>query len=111
MVLETVAGAEKWIINNHGGTPIGLLLTLDRSEQDAIEPHVQWFPWTRPREIPQAFEDVISFFTKTKNVIVVCRTQFTDFYDALVKRGKIRKVGFLEKMPMGIVHIYQAVKQ
>jgi len=111
MKLDEIKQSSRWLINGRDGYAIGLLQTLERPEQDAIEPHVQWFPWARPRELAQAFEDVMDFFTKTKNVIIVTREKYRSFYDALVKREKVKYVGMLEKMPVGDVFIYQAVKQ
>lgn len=109
--IDEIALADKWIVEDEHGTASGIILTIDRPEQDAVEPHVQWFPWVRGRDIVTGFIEAMEFFTKTKNVVIVTRQKYVDFYDGMTRRGHLRKVGFLEKMPCGgEVHIYQAVK-
>jgi len=100
-----VNGSKEYIVND-GDHCIALLSVMETPESH--EPHLQYFPWATVKHKYWAVPAVIDFLRQTKHVII--STRFYKCFDRWAKRGKIRKVGFLDEMSCGTVHIYQAVK-
>lgn len=102
---EKIAGGTEYLMKEHGRN-VALLTVREGAEN--LEPHLQYFPHATTRDKYWCVPVVIDHLKKSKNVLIM--TRFHKCFDGWVKRGKIRKVGFLEGMSCGTVHIYQAVK-
>lgn len=72
------------------------------------EPHVIWFPWTTPANRIVNFKWAMSYLAETREVLLTVEKSQIKFFEHFVKRGILRKVGFLADMPLvEEIHMYQ----
>ncbi len=108
MKVSHETGYVEYIVSDGRGKGIALMNV--KVSPDAYEPHMQYFPWATVRQKYRSFLEALDYLRQSRNVIITTRIGNMKWFDAWAKRGKIRKVGFLEKMANGDIHIYQAVK-
>lgn len=90
----------------HGYGP-ACILDLAGTEHVA-EPHVIWFPWTRPVDRIVNFKWAMKFLAETREVFLTVQKDQIKFFEHFVKKGLLRKVGYLENLPIvGEIHMYQ----
>lgn len=90
---------------------IGCGIAQVKESDELYEPHLSFFPWASKRQIFSAIKEIINHLTKTKHMLVQCRDKYAAHYDRWVAHGIGRKVGVLENMSYGSLHIYQVSKQ
>lgn len=72
------------------------------------EPHVTWFPWTRPGDRIINFKWAMQHLAETKQVFLTVQKDQIKFFEHFVKRGILRKVGFINNLPIvDEIHMYQ----
>jgi hypothetical protein len=72
------------------------------------EPHVTWFPWTSAANRIVNFKWAMEYLAKERVVFLTVEKKEVPFFDHFVKRGLLRKIGYLEDLPiLGEVHMYQ----
>lgn len=73
------------------------------------EPHVTWFPWTPAKERIAAFKWAMEYYGQEKEVLLIVAKPSYNLHEHFVKRGLLRKIGFIDHMPEGTeqIHMYQ----
>lgn len=96
----------------HNNQVIGIV-TITEAEQ-AYEPHVEWNEKATFRGIYNCYMMVLSHLRQTKHVIIIAFENYAKFFDGLVKRNIIRKIGVMEDFYLDgnltSIHTYQARK-
>lgn len=86
---------------------LGCGIAQVREMDEIYEPHLSFFPWASKRQIFLAIHALIKFLTKTKHMLVQCREKYAVCYDRWVKHGVGRKVGIIQGLSYGDLHLYQ----
>lgn len=95
-----------WAETKKGFLPIAII-DLKQTPY-VVEPHVSWMPWASSRDIYEGFKWFVGQFNKT--VFITAVKQNCSFYEMMVKRGILRKIGFLEvKEASDEIHFYQRI--
>jgi hypothetical protein len=95
-----------WAETKKGFLPIAII-DLKQTPY-VVEPHVSWMPWATPRDISEGFKWFIKQFNKT--VFITSVKQSSGFYELMVKRKILRKIGVLEvKEASEEIHFYQRI--
>lgn len=72
------------------------------------EPHVTWMPWTRPKDRIVNFKWAMNYLSETRQVFLTVEKKEIAFFEYFTKRGLLRKVGFLNNLPIvEEIHMYQ----
>jgi hypothetical protein len=95
----------------YGNTKYGFgpacVLDLAGTEHVA-EPHVTWFPWTTPANRVVNFKWAMNFLAQSREILLTVQKDQIKFFEHFAKKGVLRKVGYLENMPIvGEIHMYQ----
>lgn len=105
--VEPMEGATRYIVYV-GDKAVGVGDV--RENQVVIEPHITWLSGVTKRQMSEAFLEGLRHFGRIKNVVLSVTLSNCSFYDQWVKRGLLRKVGFIEGIDfenIGEIHIYQ----
>lgn len=109
---EQIPGARRMV--GYGDTKYGHgpACVMDiTATQYVAEPHVIWFPWTTPKDRIVNFKWAMNLLAETHQVLLNVAKEHAPFFDHFVKRGFLRKAGFLVNMPVvEEIHIYQVIK-
>lgn len=107
--IELCPGAERFI--GYGDTKYGYgpACIVDVAGTDYVaEPHVTWFPWVSSKNMIVNFTWAMSFLAQKKQVFLITEKKENHFFEHFVKKGLLRKVGYLENIPkIEEVHMYQ----
>ena len=77
-----------------------------------MEPHVTWFPWTRPSQRIAHFKWVMDLMTQTHEVLLNVEKKHISFFEHFVKKGLLRKIGFINNLPIvEEIHMYQVKRR
>jgi hypothetical protein len=113
-VTPKIAGV-RYVGFGHGDYGYGPVCLVDVTETAFVaEPHVIWLPWCPPRERIEAFKWSMEYFSKSKQVLLIILKPYKDFYEHFVKRGQLRKIGFVDSLPAEAgeeIHMYQYVRK
>lgn len=72
------------------------------------EPHVVWFPWTSKANRIVNFKWAMKYLAQTRQVFIIVEKGENAFHEHFVKKGILRKVGYLKDIPIvDEVHMYQ----
>lgn len=72
------------------------------------EPHVTWFPWTTPANRIVNFKWAMNYLAQTRQVMLIVEKSEMKFFEHFVKRGLLRKIGYLKDLPIvEEIHMYQ----
>ena len=73
-----------------------------------IEPHVIWFPWTTPANRVIGFKWAMKLMSETHTVLLNVEKKHAGFFDYFARKGFLRKIGYIEKLPIvEEIHMYQ----
>ena len=104
-----VGGAERYIgfgKTKYGNGPVCILDVI--GTEFVAEPHVTWFPWTSAANKIVNFKWAMLYLSKTREVMINVEKKEKDFFEHFVKKGLLRKVGYLENLPIvDEIHMYQ----
>jgi len=90
----------------HGYGP-ACILDMAGTEYVA-EPHITWFPWTTPSQRIAHFKWAMDWMSKSQEILFTVQKDQISFFEHFVKKGMLRKVGYLDNMPIvEEVHMYQ----
>lgn len=102
-------GGERFIgfgDTKHGYGPACILDAV--STPYVVEPHVTWFPWTRPKDRIVNFKWAMAHLAETRQVFLTVEKKEMAFFEHFVRRGLLRKVGYLNNLPIvDEIHMYQ----
>lgn len=108
-VSATLGAVERYVCygrTKYGYGPIGIMDIV--GTQYVAEPHMTWFTWTSDVSRVTGFKRAMEYLAKTREVFLTVEKKEAAFFDRFVKRGLLRKVGFLEDMPIvEEIHMYQ----
>lgn len=108
-----VGGADRFI--GYGSTKYGPApaCILDVVSTDYVaEPHVTWFPWVRASDKIVNFKWAVEYLSKDKQVFLTVQKDQKEFFEHFVKKGLLRKVGFIKDLPIvEEIHMYQYIKK
>ncbi len=77
-----------------------------------MEPHVIWFPWTTPRNRMVHFKWAMEKMAETHQVLLNIEKKHTPFFEHFVKNGFLRKIGFINNLPIvEEIHMYQVQRR
>lgn len=104
-----IEGATRLI--GYGNTKYGYgpacVIDLIQTEY-VMEPHVIWFPWTSAADKIVNFKWAMSLMAKTHQVLLNVEKKHKNFFDHFAKKGFLRKIGFIENLPIvEEIHMYQ----
>lgn len=81
------------------------------STEYVMEPHVIWFPWTRPADRIAHFRWAMELMAQTHEVLLNVEKKHIGLFEHFVKRGFLRKAGHLINMPIvEEIHMYQVIR-
>lgn len=107
--ISPTVGGERYI--GFGNTKYGYgpaCIVDDAGTQHVAEPHVTWFPWTSAADKIVNFKWAMNFFGKDRQVLLNVQKDQIEFFEHFVKRGFLRKVGFISDLPIvDEIHMYQ----
>lgn len=108
-VSPMVGGAERYIGYGNTKHGYGPACIVDVAGTDYVaEPHVTWFPWTTPANRIVNFKWAMAHFAESREVMLTVEKSQKKFFEHFVKRGILRKVGYLKNMPeVDEIHMYQ----
>lgn len=73
-----------------------------------MEPHVIWFPWLRPSQRIAHFKWAMELMAETHQVLLNIEKKHIPFFEHFVKKGFLRKIGFIDNLPIvEEIHMYQ----
>lgn len=73
-----------------------------------MEPHVIWFPWTTKANKIVNFKWAMNFMLETHQVLLNVEKKHAKFFDHFARQGFLRKIGFIENLPIvEEIHMYQ----
>lgn len=95
----------------YGNTKYGYgpacILDLCGTEHVA-EPHVIWFPWLSAADKIVNFKWAMGYLAESREVFLTVQKDQISFFEHFVKRGILRKVGYLKNLPIvEEIHMYQ----
>lgn len=104
-----VGGGERFIGFGHTKHGYGPACIMDLAGTDYMaEPHVTWFPWTTPANRIVNFKWAMEHLAKTREVMLTVEKSQKKFFEHFVKKGLLRKVGYLKNIPLvDEIHMYQ----
>lgn len=104
-----VGGAERYIGFGNTKHGYGPACIVDLAGTDYMaEPHVTWFPWTTPANRIVNFKWAMEHLAKTREVMLTVEKSQKKFFEHFVKKGILRKVGYLKNLPeVEEIHMYQ----
>jgi hypothetical protein len=106
---ELVPNAQRYV--GYGNTKYGYgpACVLDLTgTQYVAEPHVVWFPWTSARDRVLNFKWCMNLLAETREVLFNTAKEHAPFFDHFAKNGYIRKIGYIENLPIvEEIHMYQ----
>lgn len=107
-----IPGARRMIGYGHTKHGFGAACVLDITATEYVaEPHVIWFPWTRPQDRIVNFKWAMNLLAETHEVLLNVAKEHAPFFDHFAKKGFLRKAGFLNNMPIvEEIHMYQVIK-
>lgn len=80
----------------------------DAGTEYVAEPHVTWFPWTSTADKIVNFKYGMKYLAESREILLTVQRDQKSFFEHFVKKGMLRKVGFLKNMPLvGEIHMYQ----
>lgn len=78
------------------------------STEYVAEPHVTWFPWTTRANKIVNFKWAMEYLSTSKQVFLTVEKAQKIFFDHFVKKGILRKVGYIKDLPVvEEIHMYQ----
>lgn len=106
---ELVPNAQRYV--GYGNTKYGYgpACVLDLTgTQYVAEPHVVWFPWTSAKDRVINFKWAMNLLAETREVLLNVAKEHAPFFDHFAKKGFVRKIGFIENLPIvEEIHMYQ----
>lgn len=109
--IDPMYGGNRYIGYGHSKYGFGPVCLIDAKETPyVVEPHVEWFPWCSRREIFAAFKWAMDYWAKDRVVMLAVLKKDNSLHEQCVKRGLLRKIGFLEALPQEVgseIHFYQ----
>lgn len=73
-----------------------------------MEPHVIWFPWVSPADKIVNFKWAMRLMIETHQVLLNVEKKYIPFFEHFVKKGFLRKIGYIENLPIvDEIHMYQ----
>lgn len=73
-----------------------------------VEPHVTWFPWTRPKDRIANFLWAMQHLSQSAEVMLVVQKSQNTFFEHFVKKSILRKIGLINRIPeLEEIHLYQ----
>lgn len=107
--VEPTVAAQRFV--GYGQTKFGPgpICFLDVAGTEYVaEPHVTWFPWVSPSERILSFKWAVKYLAESREVLLTVQKDQISFFEHFVKRGFLRKVGYIKDLPIvGEVHMYQ----
>lgn len=90
----------------HGYGPACVIDVLQ--SEHVVEPHVIWFPWTSPANRIVNFKWAMNLMAETHHVLLNVEKKYKSFFDHFAKQGFLRKIGYIEDLPIvEEIHMYQ----
>jgi len=91
----------------HGYGPVAIVDTA--GTEYLLEPHVTWFPWVNKRFRIINFKRYLTTVgANGQQIMILVQKEEIAFFEHFVKRGLLRKVGYLNNLPIvDETHIYQ----
>lgn len=112
-VSPVVGGATRLVgygETRHGYGPACLVDLIHT--QYVMEPHIIWFPWTTPSQRMKHFKWAMGLMVQTHQVLFNVEKAQIGFFEHFVKRGLLRKIGFISDLPIvEEIHMYQVKKE
>lgn len=72
------------------------------------EPHVIWFPWVTPANKIVNFKWAMDLMATDREVLLNVEKKHKAFFEHFVKKGYLRKIGYISNLPIvEEVHMYQ----
>lgn len=107
-----VPGATR--IMGYGDTRYGYgpacLIDLVHTEY-VMEPHVIWFPWTTAANKIVNFKWAMNLMAESHQVLLNVEKKHIHFFEHFVKRGFLRKIGHIDRLPIvEEIHMYQVLR-
>lgn len=73
-----------------------------------MEPHIIWFPWTSVANRIAHFKWAMELMTETHQVLLNVEKAQIEFFEHFVKKGLLRKIGYIDNLPLvEEIHMYQ----
>jgi len=92
-----VLGEFDWVIeapgDGGGHRPIGLMLAVSRNAGNAIEPHIDWFPWATPRNQMEGIAQWLKETSKQIKILVYVRIDESAMWHRLAGKYRILNRG------------------
>lgn len=112
-VSPVVGGARRLIgygATKHGYGPACI---LDLIETDyVVEPHIIWMPWTNATQRLAHFRWSMPYLAAGRQVLFNVEKKEISFFEHFVKKGLLRKIGFIDNLPVvEEIHMYQVKKE
>lgn len=99
----------------YGATKYGYgpACVLDIIQTDYVmEPHIIWLPWTSPQQRIAHFKWAMELMTQTHQVLLNVEKKHINFFEHFVKKGILRKIGFIENLHIvDEIHMYQVQRR
>lgn len=104
-----VGGATRLIGYGETKHGYGPACMLDIIHTDYVmEPHILWFPWTSSMQRIAHFKWAMDLMTQSHQVLFNVEKKEIGFFEHFVKRGLLRKIGFIDNLPIvEEIHMYQ----
>lgn len=105
----TVGGAQRFIGYGDSKLGYGPVCILDLIQTDYVaEPHIVWLPWVRSAEMLGHFRWAMNYLSKSREVLLNVEKKHVPFFEHFVKKGLLRKIGYIENLPIvEEIHMYQ----
>lgn len=82
------------------------------STEHVYEPHVTWFPWTSAADKIKNFKWAMNLMAIDHEVLLHIEKKQKLFFDHFVKKNFLRKIGFIENLPIvEEIHMYQVKRR
>lgn len=106
---QSVPGALRMIGYGETEQGYGPACILDLVYTDYVmEPHVTWFPWTGVKGKISNFKWAMTTMAESHQVLLNVQKSQMDFFEHFVKKGFLRKIGYIENLPIvEEIHMYQ----
>lgn len=105
--------SERYIVygkTRYGDGPVAIVDVKETPYE--VEPHIIWLPWTTTREKIECINDLGDLWVG-KVILLMTLKKFSGFFDHFIKKGKLRKIGFIDGLPKEVgeeIHLYQYVR-
>ena len=104
-----IQGAQRLIGYGNTKYGYGAACVIDLiSTEYVMEPHVIWFPWTSAADKIVNFKWAMNKMRETHQVLLNVEKKYQSFFDHFAKKGFLRKIGFIDNLPLvEEIHMYQ----